>query len=52
MIQRILNSIIDFFINPFAADFPDIYPPECFDCNLGGESCPDCEIRIEFEKDK
>lgn len=27
----------------WVSDFPDYYHPKCFDCNLGPESCEDCQ---------
>ena len=29
----------------WVSDFPNAYHPECFRCNFGPKSCPDCEFR-------
>ena len=44
MILRLLERILDWF----ESDFPDIHPPECFDCNEGG-SCKECPIHKEWK---
>ena len=43
MFKKFWQWITDWLIS----DFPDAYPPECFDCNEG--SCDGCEIKNDWK---